>query len=72
MYTYIHTYIHTFIHTYICGGSAMLGQTSGVSFPLQNKEKRFISMHVRKPLVFDVQPNNLLTSVLYIFIRGGT
>lgn len=46
----------------------MLGQISGVPTPKQ--EKKFVSIYVCKPVVFEVQPNNVLASILQIFICG--
>jgi hypothetical protein len=60
------------INTFIQSASKMLRQTSGVSSSHQNKENRFMWMYVRKHLVFQVQPNNVLTSVLQIFMCGVT
>jgi hypothetical protein len=45
-----------------------LGQTSGVCFPQQNKEKCSYQYKSANALVFEVQPNNMLTSILWIFI----
>ena len=48
-----------------CSGvSEIHGQTSEVSSPTPEQVKKLISIYVLKQLVFEVQPNKILTSVL--------
>jgi len=49
----------------------MLRQNSGLNFQNQNKKEVHL-IYFRKHLAFDVQPDDLLNSILYIFVCGDT
>ena len=48
----------------------MLGQTSGVILPHQHEEKKLMSLHIYKHLVFDVRLPGLRDLSYLVFICG--
>jgi hypothetical protein len=58
-----------YLYMHIQGVSKALGQTSGVSSPHQNMEKK-VHFSICLQTVCEVQPNNMLTSVLRFLCLG--